>query len=532
MFPMTERQKYLAAIMRQQQQGSMSPVPGMGMNSPFINEDDRAAVNQVYGRQSPNSAPPSSGPPRNIDVPDRLGPAPGPVDPMTNPDLSLDITGGERSVDRGRQMADQIRNRAAPKGKTVGPLNVYTAPNWGEVAAHVGEQLTAGGLERAAGKKAEEVSEQRLKRSAAENARDVAMYETERKDVKIAQDLAQAQLDEKKRAAKVSEEMDLTGLAMDSLDLEPQQYIRNDGSKLFVGYRLNNDNNAIEPYNLNTGKKVDLTNVSFDPESLNDGKSFNEPVRFVDGSNNDERMLSWNKGGYYMDAATKEQLTPDQLNGWIPEREMSEAQREEQVGKWIEKNGDTLELMHDMSAASAAFAKANPEGGGSPEGVFNWATKQKGAAGDVFRAMADIGEDGSPTQDAFAAAQTVFNSITRIRAGLSQTATEVENISREIGQDLVVSPAVLVQYWDRLGTKVAADLARAEDTTSPSTIRALNRWRQDKANNNLSLGYTGGDAPPLPEPEKTSGRGIQGQQSKKQAVRDAELREKYGIKLG
>lgn len=503
------------AMMRQR----MSPDYAQARPYPLQNEMDRQAAQAASGRMSGPPAAPMTAGMSSPSVPTSLG-APQErnamgLTPQQMRQMSYDPSADQGRVDSQRAYAQSLRGKDAPQGREVGPLGVYMAPNWGESLQYAGEQVLGGLAQRKANEQSDEISRKTGLAKAAEATAAAADVQRDVEDTEWEKRYKYKQLEEQVRAAKASEEaaergldLEAQGLALDAIEMDPIQYLRDDGSKLYVGYRLNEDNTAVEPYNLDTGKKVNMGELMFDPSSVNDGKSFNEPMRFVDAKTNDEKMLSWNKGGYYVDAFTGARVEEDELHGWIPEAAMSEKQREDQIIDWVKNNGDTLELLHDIQAANVAFARANPEGGGSPEGVFNWFTKQSGPAGDVFRLIDDIGEDGSPTADAYAAGNTVFNAISRIRAGLSQTVSEVERIEAEIGRPLFISPEVLVKYWDRLGEKVIADLTRAEETMSPRTMQALNRWRTQKSEQGLTSGLISGQ-----EARTTrSGRGIGGAQ--------------------
>jgi hypothetical protein len=472
---------------------------------PFQTGADRQAVQVSAGRMSgppgqpaPTTAPMTAG----MSVPQSIG------SPMERNAMGLnqrqmnqasyDPTSDQEMQKTMRARAAALRDDPTPQGRTVGPLNVYVGPNWGETVGHVGKKLLGGYLDKKANEAQEEIGRKSGLAKAAEAEASVFKAGKEQEDTDWEKQFKERQQEEVERAAAANEKADLQGLALDAIEMEPIQYLRDDGSKLYVGYRLNKDDTAVEPYNLDTGKKVNMGDLTIDPDQLGgDAKSFNEPIRFVDAKTGDERMLSWNKGGYYIDAMDQKQVAPEDLKGWIPEAAMSEKQREDQITSWVQNNGPTLELLHDIQQANAAFAAAGGEGG--PSGVFNYATKMKGTAGDIFRAIDDVGEEGNPTADAYAAANTVFNAISRMRAGLSQTVNEVQRIEQETGQPLAVSPEVLAKYWGRLQNKVIEDLRRAEETMSPRTMMALSRWRTEKANKNLSSGL-------IPEEEEQAAK--------------------------
>ena len=54
------------------------------------------------------------------------------------------FTGAENRIKSQRAMANMLRGKEAPKGKTVGPYDLYMGPNWGESLAYAGEQALGG----------------------------------------------------------------------------------------------------------------------------------------------------------------------------------------------------------------------------------------------------------------------------------------------------------------------------------------------------------------------------------------------------
>ncbi len=54
------------------------------------------------------------------------------------------FTGEENRIKSQRAMANMLRGKEAPKGKTVGPFDLYMGPNWGESLAYAGEQALGG----------------------------------------------------------------------------------------------------------------------------------------------------------------------------------------------------------------------------------------------------------------------------------------------------------------------------------------------------------------------------------------------------
>ena len=213
--------------------------------------------------------------------------------------------------------------------------------------------------------------------------------------------------------------------------------------------------------------------------------SKNEPTRFIDPYSGTELMAAFDKAsGTYFSPITGQPIPPDQMEGKIREDAMTEGQREKAVQQFIDRNKDTFALMHDIEKAEETWVANGMTPGENP---FNWFTKQTGVLGDAARAISDIGEKGSPTQDDYAAAQTTINTISRLRAGLSQTVAELERIRTETGQDALASPDVFMKYWGRLKSKVGNDIAMANKTASPRTIQAYQRWEGQKAQSNAPM---------------------------------------------
>jgi hypothetical protein len=64
----------------------------------------------------------------------------------------VDFSGQERQIASQRSYADMLRGKSAPKGKGVGPSNIYVAPNWGESLEYAVNQGMGGYLSGKANK--------------------------------------------------------------------------------------------------------------------------------------------------------------------------------------------------------------------------------------------------------------------------------------------------------------------------------------------------------------------------------------------
>lgn len=80
---------------------------------------------------------------------------------------TADYTDQQAAVDTQRKLAQGMRGSQSPQGKTVGPLDVYVAPNWGEVVGDVAMKLGGGDLERRAGIRGAEIDQKRTEQAAA-----------------------------------------------------------------------------------------------------------------------------------------------------------------------------------------------------------------------------------------------------------------------------------------------------------------------------------------------------------------------------
>ena len=334
-----------------------------------------------------------------------------------------------------------------PQGKQIG--DIYVAPTWSE-SLNAAAQKMIGGYQMGQARKEQTAIDEKRRLSKAAAAR-------------VAAEQARA----KQQATAESELNDLLNAQGDDARAERQIQQTAENARLSREAADNRLSRTLEA----------RANV---PKSGSSGRgSKNEPTRFIDPYNGNELMAAFDKAsGTYFDPITGQPLAPERMEGKIREDAMTEGQREKAVQQFIDKNKDTFGLMHDIQSAEETWVANGMQPGENP---FNWFTKQAGVLGDAARVVSDIGEDGAPTQNDYAAAQTVFNTIGRLRAGLSQTNTEIARIKTETGQDPMASPDVMMKYWGRLEKKVANDIAMANKTASPRTIQAYQRWEGQKA---------------------------------------------------
>lgn len=88
-------------------------------------------------------------------------PVPTDLDRQAMAARTQDFTDRQSAVDSQREIAQQMRSGKSPQGRTVGPYDVYVAPNWGEVAGDVATKLGGGYLEGRANKEGAKIDEAR-----------------------------------------------------------------------------------------------------------------------------------------------------------------------------------------------------------------------------------------------------------------------------------------------------------------------------------------------------------------------------------
>jgi hypothetical protein len=82
---------------------------------------------------------------------------------MTNPFYvppEQDYSPQAAKIKNQREYANMLRGQSAPKGRTVGPLDVYMAPNWGETVANIGGQALGGYMSARADRASDDLSAQ------------------------------------------------------------------------------------------------------------------------------------------------------------------------------------------------------------------------------------------------------------------------------------------------------------------------------------------------------------------------------------
>ena len=79
--------------------------------------------------------------------------------------------------------------------------------------------------------------------------------------------------------------------------------------------------------------------------------------------------------------------------------------------------------------------------------------------GSAARAVEDFGKDDAPAGAMFSSVQSVMNTISVLRAGLAQTSSEIDRISKEYGRDTLSDPQVFMKAYPRLKKRLVEDLA-------------------------------------------------------------------------
>lgn len=105
----------------------------------------------------------------------------GMTDPYVTQDMleaqAIDLSGPERSVARQQAVADQLRGSEAPQGRTVGPSNIYVAPNWGDTLGYAAKQVAGGYLGKKANEADQALQGQRLEKALGKLQADNAQWQ-------------------------------------------------------------------------------------------------------------------------------------------------------------------------------------------------------------------------------------------------------------------------------------------------------------------------------------------------------------------
>ncbi len=109
------------------------------------------------------------------------------------------FAGEENRIKSQRAYADMLRGKEAPKGKTVGPYDLYMGPNWGESLAYAGEQALGGYMTGLANRDDKALDEEKGRVLAATLA-----AEDEEKARKAALEQAKLEVEEKTLAERIA----------------------------------------------------------------------------------------------------------------------------------------------------------------------------------------------------------------------------------------------------------------------------------------------------------------------------------------
>ena len=124
---MSDADRFRLAMMR----GQVSPDYAQMNPYALQNTDDKFAVQMQAGeRMSPMQTPMAGTTPG-------MGAGQGGPTPSDLEMMSKDYTSERSAVDSQRDIAQAMRSGESPQGRTVGPYDVYVAPNLGDVVGDV-----------------------------------------------------------------------------------------------------------------------------------------------------------------------------------------------------------------------------------------------------------------------------------------------------------------------------------------------------------------------------------------------------------
>jgi hypothetical protein len=298
-----------------------------------------------------------------------------------------------------------------------------------------------------------------------------------------------AVLAEEVRSAGVDEEqgqqalnLEERGVAVDEGALETRPMLDVDGNP-------RNVRTVADPFNpgrfLTVGENnetLDITgwkeNEPSKSSSTTGGQRVYSPARHVDAEGN-EFMIGTTGDGRLYDVDAQAFIPPGDFTkqGMREEAPMSQFQLNKAVNSYKEMERDQELLLTDIELAEETWKDAGWSGK-ADENPLNWLTKQSNPLGGAARMTEDFFSEGSPAGTSYAAGKTVMNTITRLRAGLSQTGSEIENINREAGMDIMSDPEVFMQYWGRLKKSIALDVQNMKEGLSPTVRKELARRKK------------------------------------------------------
>jgi len=419
------------------------------------------------------------------------------------------FTGEENRIKSQRAMANMLRGKEAPKGKTVGPYDLYMGPNWGESLAYAGEQALGGYMAGKANRDDIALDEERGLAKAAELAR---QDEIEDRGFNLKLDEYNRGIYESDRDFKYQRGRDNTEdgqwvdeYALNLAELEPQPYRDLDGVHRYIT-RMPDPNDKRKVINLDeNGNVVDIKGwEQINPYGRGSytSSTIKNPTTWIDDAGNVK--YTYMMGDTEYDRDTNEPMKA----GWITDggfrktKLMSEGKISDELEALGKRFGPTLDMMDRVERADEA-AFSDPETGeyiGPEEGEtrFSWLTKQRNTLGGASRLMNDVLSGNADEGVKFATAMDLVNAVMRARVGLSQTVTEQANIFLEAGMDIMSKPEVFEAWWRNMDDAIHRDMRMIEATTSPLILELYARNQSNIDTGDSTLDSSG---------RRNSGRG-------------------------
>lgn len=412
--------------------------------------------------------------------------------------MSQDISGAERAAGAQRAFAQQLRGRAAPQGKTVGPSGLYVGPNWGESLEFATNQLAAGYMGRKANEKDAALDEQRT--------------------AKLRAEIAQAQANKDRTFGQGDRRLDLTlrgqNIGVDQFGVtsgQGQQRIDNQADQFgkTLGQRGSHFQQTLAQNQQkldelvyqgtlkqgNEERKMALDEGESTPYLL-DGEVRHIRKAYIDGvqqdvDENNIPIDMRNAMPIYKPSSTSgRSATPKYpktfygANGELQETVMVGTDRinvggENDGKKYVKPKGAKEALSADKLATELGKFDKRTEGVRDLAMKFNAANEvlanyeidifggdnalepfqnMSGFMGGMIRTGSDLYNENQQAGEIFSAMNDVIAQIVREQAGLSQTAKEIETISNTYGRNWYDNPQILVKAWPRLQRLIADDM--------------------------------------------------------------------------
>jgi len=426
------------------------------------------------------------------------------------------FAGEDNRIKSQRAYADMLRGKEAPKGKTVGPFDLYMGPNWGESLAYAGEQALGGYMTGLANRDDKALDEEKGRALKATLARqdeiedrgfnlkldeyNRGIYESDRGfDQQVDEynrGIYESNRDHKYQRGRdnIADNQWADEYAVDLAELETQAYRDLDGVDRYITKMPDpNDNRKVINLDEN-GEVVDIKGwEQINPYGRGSytSSTIKNPTTWIDDAGNIK--YTYMMGDTEYDRDTNKPMEA----GWITDggfrktKLMDEGKIADELESFGERFGPTLDMMDRVERADEA-AFSDPVTGeyiGPEEGEtrFSWLTKQRNTLGGASRLMNDVLSGNADEGVKFATAMDLVNAVMRARVGLSQTVTEQANIFLEAGMDIMSKPEVFEAWWRNMDDAIHRDMRMIEATTSPLILElyARNQSRIDGGDSTL-----------------------------------------------